>query len=91
MTGTHQPFRLQNQYCDTETDFHYNFFSYYEPVCKRFINQDPIKPEEVIIHILFRCDQNKVFAVPAKCKPMNKKDFQEKFILKEGRVVHYVD
>ena len=27
----HQPFRLQNQYCDCETGLHYNFFRYYEP------------------------------------------------------------
>ncbi|WP_308033559.1 RHS repeat domain-containing protein, partial [Neisseria bergeri] len=39
---THQPFRLQNQYCDRETGLHYNFFRYYEPECGRFINQDPI-------------------------------------------------
>ncbi|WP_283129722.1 RHS repeat domain-containing protein, partial [Neisseria lactamica] len=43
VTGTaHQPFRLQNQYCDRETGLHYNFFRYYEPECGRFINQDPI-------------------------------------------------
>ena len=38
----HQPFRLQNQYADSETGLHYNFFRYYEPECGRFINQDPI-------------------------------------------------
>ncbi len=38
----HQPFRLQNQYCDQETGLHYNFFRYYEPGTGRFINQDPI-------------------------------------------------
>ncbi|WP_411710778.1 RHS repeat domain-containing protein [Neisseria animaloris] len=38
----HQPFRLQNQYCDEETGLHYNFFRYYEPDCGRFVNQDPI-------------------------------------------------
>ncbi|MGN6898059.1 RHS domain-containing protein, partial [Neisseria sp. P0015.S002] len=27
----HQPFRLQNKYCDRETGLHYNFFRYYEP------------------------------------------------------------
>ncbi|QEY26160.1 DUF6531 domain-containing protein [Neisseria zalophi] len=42
ITGVHQPFRLQNQYCDTETGLHYNFFRYYEPDCGRFVNQDPI-------------------------------------------------
>ena len=43
ISGTaHQPFRLQNQYCDLETGLHYNFFRYYEPECGRFINQDPI-------------------------------------------------
>ena len=38
----HQPFRLQNQYCDEETGLHYNFFRYYEPDSGRFVNQDPI-------------------------------------------------
>ena len=38
----HQPFRLQNQYADHETEFHYNFFKYYEPDTGRFVNQDPI-------------------------------------------------
>ncbi|WP_297955218.1 polymorphic toxin type 47 domain-containing protein, partial [uncultured Neisseria sp.] len=42
ITGAHQPFRLQNQYCDTETGLHYNFFRYYDPNSGRFINQDPI-------------------------------------------------
>lgn len=56
-SGTaHQPFRLQNQYCDRETGLHYNFFRYYkpeaglhynlmryyEPEAGRFVNQDPI-------------------------------------------------
>ncbi|MGX2951369.1 RHS repeat domain-containing protein [Ursidibacter sp. B-7004-1] len=38
----HQPFRLQNQYCDTETGLHYNFFRYYEPNIGRFTQLDPI-------------------------------------------------
>ena len=38
----HQPFRLQNQYCDRETGLHYNFFRYYETDAGRFVNQDPI-------------------------------------------------
>ncbi|MFS6938996.1 RHS repeat-associated core domain-containing protein, partial [Neisseria animaloris] len=38
----HQPFRLQNQYCDAETGLHYNFFRYYDPGCGRFVTQDPI-------------------------------------------------
>ncbi|QEY25327.1 hypothetical protein D0T92_01400 [Neisseria zalophi] len=42
-------------------------------------------------NIIIPRDQNKVFAVPAKGKPMSAKDFQEKFILKEGRAKHYVD
>ena len=43
VTGrTHQPFRLQNQYCDREMGLHYNFFRYYDPDCGRFVNQDPI-------------------------------------------------
>ena len=40
--SAYQPFRLQNQYADSETGLHYNFFRYYEPECGRFINQDPI-------------------------------------------------
>ena len=42
ITNAHQPFRLQNQYCDAETGLHYNFFRYYEPEVGRFVNQDPI-------------------------------------------------
>ncbi|WP_244491733.1 RHS repeat-associated core domain-containing protein [Streptococcus timonensis] len=38
----HQPFRLQNYYCDRETGLHYNFFRYYEIDTGRFVNQDPI-------------------------------------------------
>lgn len=38
----HQPFRLQNQYVDHETELHYNFFRYYKPDAGRFVNQDPI-------------------------------------------------
>ena len=38
----HQPFRLQNQYADRETELQYNFFRYYEPDVGRFVNQDPI-------------------------------------------------
>ena len=41
----HQPFRLQNQYCDEETGLHYNLMRYYEPDSGRFINQDPISLE----------------------------------------------
>lgn len=39
----HQPFRLQNQYFDEETELHYNLMRYYEPEAGRFVNQDPIK------------------------------------------------
>ena len=42
ITGAHQPFRLQNQYCDAETGLHYNFYRYYEPNSGRFVTQDPI-------------------------------------------------
>ena len=45
VTGmAHQPFRLQNQYCDHETGGggHYNFFRYYDPDAGMFVNQDPI-------------------------------------------------
>ena len=38
----HQPFRLQNQYCDRITVLHYYFFRYYKPEAGRFVNQDPI-------------------------------------------------
>ena len=38
----HQPLRLQNQYCDSETGLHYNFFRYYEPNVGRFTQLDPI-------------------------------------------------
>ena len=42
-SGTaHQPFRLQNQYCDRETGLNYNLFRYYAPDTGRFVNQDPI-------------------------------------------------
>lgn len=34
--------KLQNQYADREKGLHYNFFRCYEPVCGRFIDQDPI-------------------------------------------------
>ncbi|MCQ9124042.1 RHS repeat domain-containing protein [Rodentibacter caecimuris] len=40
--GTHQPFRLQNQYSDEETGLHYNFLRYYDPITGRFTTQDPI-------------------------------------------------
>ena len=40
--NAHQPFRLQNQYCDEETGLHYNLFRYYDPNCGRFVSQDPI-------------------------------------------------
>ncbi|WP_231623941.1 RHS repeat domain-containing protein [Neisseria sp. 83E34] len=40
--NVHQPFRLQNQYFDSETGLHYNFFRYYEAETGRFTNQDPI-------------------------------------------------
>ena len=42
ITGAHQPFRLQNQYCDAETGLHYNFYRYYDPHSGRFVTQDPI-------------------------------------------------
>ena len=40
--NAHQPFRLQNQYFDSETGLHYNLMRYYDPMCGRFVNQDPI-------------------------------------------------
>ena len=42
IANAHQPFRLQNQYCDGETGLHYNFFRYYDPHSGRFVTQDPI-------------------------------------------------
>ena len=42
IANAHQPFRLQNQYCDEETGLHYNFFRYYDPHSGRFVTQDPI-------------------------------------------------
>ena len=43
IANAHQPFRLQNQYCDGETGLHYNFFRYYDPHSGRFVTQDPIR------------------------------------------------
>ena len=40
--SAYHPFRLQNQYYDSETGLHYNFFRYYKPDAGRFVNQDPI-------------------------------------------------
>ncbi|WP_223329042.1 RHS repeat-associated core domain-containing protein [Streptococcus oralis] len=40
--SAYPPFRLQNQYCDRDTELHYNFFKYNEPDAGRFVNQDPI-------------------------------------------------
>ena len=40
--SAYQPFRLQNQCADRETEFHYNFFRYYEPDAGRFVNQYPV-------------------------------------------------
>ncbi len=37
-----QPFRFQGQQFDAETGLHYNRFRYYDPVCGRFVSQDPI-------------------------------------------------
>ena len=40
--SAYHPFRLQNQYYDSEIGLHYNFFRYYEPDAGRFVNQEPI-------------------------------------------------
>ena len=40
--SAYHPFRLQNQYYDSETGLHYNFFMYYKPDAGRFVNQEPI-------------------------------------------------
>ena len=42
ITGAHQPFRLQNQYFDEETDLCYNRFRYYSPGTGLYISQDPV-------------------------------------------------
>lgn len=34
--------RLSGQYYDPETDFHYNFYRYYEPALGRYLQADPI-------------------------------------------------
>ena len=40
--NAHQPFRLQNQYYDSETGLHYNYFRYYDSETGRFVSQDVI-------------------------------------------------
>ena len=40
--NAHQPFRLQNQYYDSETGLHYNYFRYSDSETGRFVNQDVI-------------------------------------------------
>ncbi|WP_241239068.1 RHS repeat-associated core domain-containing protein [Burkholderia stagnalis] len=40
--GFDQPLRLQGQYFDDESDFHYNRQRYYDPSISAFISQDPI-------------------------------------------------
>ena len=40
--NAYHPFRLQNQYYDSETGLLYNFFRYYKPDEGRFVNQEPI-------------------------------------------------
>ena len=40
--SAYHPFRLQNEYYDSETGLHYNFFRYYKPDVGRFVNQEPI-------------------------------------------------
>jgi RHS repeat-associated protein len=35
-------FRLPGQYLDDETNLHYNFFRYYNPVTGRYLSQDPL-------------------------------------------------
>ncbi|MDY3333316.1 MAG: RHS repeat-associated core domain-containing protein, partial [[Actinobacillus] rossii] len=42
-------------------------------------------------NVIIPSDQNKVFAVPAKGKPLSAADFEDKFKLKRGRANHYVD
>ncbi|WP_164028284.1 HYD1 signature containing ADP-ribosyltransferase family protein [Rodentibacter caecimuris] len=42
-------------------------------------------------NMIIPSDQNKVFAVPAKGKPMSSVDFEEAFGLKPGRASRYVD
>lgn len=40
--GFKQPLRLQGQYCDEETGFHYNRHRYFDPAHGSFISQDPL-------------------------------------------------
>jgi RHS repeat-associated protein len=37
------PFRLQGQYFDKESGLHYNNYRYFDPECRRFVSQDPIR------------------------------------------------
>lgn len=37
----HQPWRLQGQYFDAESDLHYNVARYYSPVLKTYLSKDP--------------------------------------------------
>ncbi|WP_337040316.1 RHS repeat domain-containing protein [Emticicia sp. 17c] len=37
----HQPWRLQGQYFDAETDLHYNVGRYYSPQLKTYLSRDP--------------------------------------------------
>ena len=37
-----QPLRLQGQYCDDETGWHYNRYRYYDPDIGRFVTPDPL-------------------------------------------------
>ncbi|MGW1738873.1 DUF6531 domain-containing protein [Nocardia sp. NPDC001965] len=40
--GADTPLRFPGQYCDTETDLHYNRFRYYDPRTARYISTDPL-------------------------------------------------
>ncbi|TPE38757.1 hypothetical protein FJR71_04460 [Streptococcus xiaochunlingii] len=60
--NTTQPFRLQNQYADRETELHYNFFRYYEPDAGRFVNQEKImlwmKKRGVVKNMIIQKEQD---------------------------------
>ncbi|WP_308021785.1 RHS repeat domain-containing protein, partial [Neisseria canis] len=90
VTGTaHQPFRLQNQYCDSEIRLHYNFFRYYDSDVGRFVNQDPIGLNGSINSYTFAfntskwidplgwsCDAKKVKELASRLSPKVKQRFK---------------
>ena len=63
ISGTaHQPFRLQNQYCDHETGLHNNLMRYYDSEAGRFVNQEKImlwiKQQDVVKDMMLHKEQD---------------------------------